>query len=138
MTIDIKKMKSVLEAKRAELQKSLEKLTEAYLLSIEAGRASRETQDWGEAAVDINEMEGEWSIRTNQEALLIEVEEALKRIDKGTYGVCVQCKQPIPEKRLQILPWAARDIRCQEQLEARKSEVPEEPVAWMDAWSLCL
>jgi DnaK suppressor protein len=131
MTIDIKKVKSLLEEKRAELQKSLGQLTEAYP-PFQTGEANRELQDWGEVAVDVNEMEDESSIRANQEALLTEVEEALKRIDKGSYGLCVECKQPIPEKRLEILPWAARDIHCQEQFEARKPQVPEEPIVWME------
>jgi DnaK suppressor protein len=132
MTIDIKKMKSLLEEKRAELQKSLGQLTEAYPPPLESRGASREIQDWGELAVDVNEMEDESSIRANQEALLTEVVEALKRIDKGSYGLCVECKQPIPEKRLEILPWAARDRHCQERLEARKPQVLQEPVVWMD------
>ena len=107
-------------------------MTEAYPPSVESGGGNREIQDWGEVAVDLNEMEDEASIRANQEALLTEVEEALERIDRGSYGICVECKQPIPDKRLEILPWAARDIRCQEQLEKRKPAVSEEPVVWMD------
>jgi DnaK suppressor protein len=31
----------------------------------------------------------------------------------------VTCGQPIPEKRLEAIPWAARDIKCEEQLEQR-------------------
>jgi DnaK suppressor protein len=131
MKIDIKRAKALLEAKRAALQKSLGQLTEAYPPSRGVGGGNRETQDWAEAAVDINEMEDESSIRANQEALLTEVGEALKRIEKGAYGICVECQQPIPERRLEILPWAARDIHCQEQAEKRKPEVPEEPVVWM-------
>ncbi len=134
MTIDLDMVKALLEKKRAELQKSLHHLTEAYPPPLDSGEGSRETQDWGEAAVDINEMEDESSIRANQQELLTEVEEALKRLEKGTYGYCVTCKQPIPAKRLEILPWAARDIHCQEQAEKRKPEAPGEPIVWVDEY----
>ena len=130
MTIDPNLVKARLEKKRAELQKSLQQLTEAYPPPLDSGEGSRETQDWGEAAVDINEMEDESSIRANQQELLTEVEEALKRLERGTYGCCVTCKEPIPAKRLEILPWAARHVHCQEQAEKKKPEAPEEPVVW--------
>jgi DnaK suppressor protein len=40
--------------------------------------------------------------------------EALERIDKHTYGLCVECDSQISEKRLAALPWAKCCIRCQE------------------------
>ena len=61
----------------------------------------------------------------NQQALLTEVERALERIEQGTYGKCVDCGQPIPEKRLEAIPWAARDVKCEEQLEQRNLSVTE-------------
>ena len=42
------------------------------------------------------------------------VEEALKRIDQGKFGQCLQCGKPIPGKRLEVQPWASYCIRCQE------------------------
>ncbi|MCU1326875.1 MAG: transcriptional regulator, TraR/DksA family [Bryobacterales bacterium] len=39
---------------------------------------------------------------------------ALSRIADGTYGVCVECDEPISEKRLAALPWAKFCIHCQE------------------------
>ncbi|HLG65321.1 MAG TPA: TraR/DksA C4-type zinc finger protein [Ktedonosporobacter sp.] len=35
------------------------------------------------------------------------------------YGTCVDCGQPIPEKRLEAIPWAARCIKDEEKLERR-------------------
>lgn len=42
------------------------------------------------------------------------VEEALDRVQSGDYGVCLECEQPIPPKRLQALPWARYCVPCQE------------------------
>jgi|SRR5579863_4063928 len=42
------------------------------------------------------------------------VEEALKRLDSGEYGICPACEEPIAEKRLHALPWARYCVKCQE------------------------
>ncbi len=43
---------------------------------------------------------------------------ALKRLDEGTYGTCVDCGKPISEARLQVRPEAARCVECQAKAEA--------------------
>jgi DksA/TraR C4-type zinc finger protein len=53
--------------------------------------------------------------RMNWSAFLVQqVSEALERIDSGSYGLCLQCGQPISAKRLTALPWVALCIGCQE------------------------
>jgi DnaK suppressor protein len=47
------------------------------------------------------------------------VQAALKRIEDGTYGKCIVCGRPIPEKRLEAIPWAARDAEHEAALEQR-------------------
>jgi len=46
--------------------------------------------------------------------LIRQASEALGRIDDGSYGLCLQCGQPISAKRLAALPWVALCIGCQE------------------------
>ncbi len=59
----------------------------------------------------------EW-IFLNQNArnasLLRQVEEALERLEDGTYTICAECEQPISPKRLEAVPWAKYCIACQE------------------------
>jgi DnaK suppressor protein len=45
---------------------------------------------------------------------LAEVEAALNRVDRGTYGICEGCDEPIPEARLRALPWARYCVKCTE------------------------
>ncbi len=40
------------------------------------------------------------------------IEGALDRINQGKYGLCLGCGQEIPEKRLEIIPWAVMCIEC--------------------------
>ena len=49
--------------------------------------------------------------------LLKKVQAAIVRITDGTFGVCLNCEEPISEKRLKALPWAAYCLACQEQID---------------------
>jgi DnaK suppressor protein len=51
------------------------------------------------------------------------VDEALDRLSAGDYGVCLECEQPIPPKRLQAIPWARYCVSCQENRPAAPLEV---------------
>lgn len=53
--------------------------------------------------------------------LLREVEDALRRIERGTYGICHECEEPISAKRLDAVPWAKYCVTCQEQVALRAS-----------------
>ncbi len=119
MTLDIQQMKARLEEKQVELQTQLSGLTEAYPAPVGPVEASEGPQDFEEVAVDFLETQHEQSIMVNEQALLTEVQDALKRIEQGTYGKCVICGQEIPEKRLEAIPWAARCVKDEEQLEQR-------------------
>ncbi len=46
--------------------------------------------------------------------LLRNVRGALRRIQDGSFGVCLHCEEPINAKRLEAVPWTAYCIRCQE------------------------
>jgi DnaK suppressor protein len=42
------------------------------------------------------------------------IDEALDRLRSGDYGVCLNCEEPIPPKRLRALPWARYCVHCQD------------------------
>lgn len=46
-----------------------------------------------------------------------EIDKALERIETRTYGLCERCGQPIPEKRLRVIPYARLCIKCKEKEE---------------------
>ncbi len=119
MAVDINMMKKRLEEKQAELQGNLGGLTQAHPQPVGPIEANDGAPDTEEAAVDLQEIVQEQSISANEQALLTEVQAALKRIEQGTYGKCVECGRPIPEKRLEAIPWAARDVEHEAKLEQR-------------------
>src|ERR1700686_3983545 len=119
MAIDLNLMKKRLEEKQAELKANLAGLTEAHPQPVDPIEANEGAPDVEEVAVDSLELEQEQSIEANEQALLTEVQAALKRIVQGTYGKCIECGRPIPEKRLEAIPWAARDVEHEAALEQR-------------------
>lgn len=107
---DIKKR--LLERKK-ELE---EQLSDLYKLR----GAPTDVQDPGDQAQSVSQETLQLSL---QDAELHEynmIGQALKMIEDGTYGSCIDCGQPISEKRLKSYPNATRCILCQEVLEDRQ------------------
>jgi DnaK suppressor protein len=52
--------------------------------------------------------------------MVAEIDEALLRIDDGSYGDCQRCGKPIDERRLEALPTARYDAACQAEIESRQ------------------
>ncbi len=57
------------------------------------------------------------SLLSSDQDAVYEIEEALKRIEKNTYGVCELTGKPIPQKRLEAIPWTRFTVQAQAQLE---------------------
>ncbi|MGH3048103.1 MAG: TraR/DksA family transcriptional regulator, partial [Gaiellaceae bacterium] len=55
----------------------------------------------------------DYTLEENSEHVLSSIDEALLRIENGTYGICVRCGSPIAEERLEAIPYATRCIDCQ-------------------------
>jgi DnaK suppressor protein len=85
----------------------------------QAERYSRErdaeaTQDPADMAANAYTKELLVSMSDNDRRLLNLIDEALVRIEDGEYGKCVRCEEPLPEKRLDAVPWARHCVRCQD------------------------
>ena len=57
------------------------------------------------------------SLLSSDQDAIYEIEEALKRIEKGTYGMCELTNKPIPRARLEAIPWTRFTVAAQAQLE---------------------
>jgi RNA polymerase-binding protein DksA len=65
-----------------------------------------------DAATATLEREMDATLEENSEHVLNAIDEALKRIDEGTYGTCVRCGNRIGEERLEAMPYAEKCIDC--------------------------
>jgi len=120
MTIDLQKMKEHLERKQKELQAQIDELREETGVSAGPIEPAEESPEVEEAASDLAGWRQGQSIFANEAMLLAEVRAALKRIAQGSYGACALCGQPIAEKRLEALPWAAYCIKDEKRLEQER------------------
>ncbi len=111
--MDTRRMRETLSAEREELR-AREMSANADL----ARQADLSTADSGDEARE-RQREGILSaISRSADSRLVQVEAALRRIDSGTYGLCVVCGGEIEEQRLAVLPSADRCIDCAEAGEA--------------------
>jgi DnaK suppressor protein len=66
--------------------------------------------------------------------LMRDVKDALRRIQEGSFGTCVECESAISPKRLAAVPWAACCIQCQEAAERDRENGTESlPAALLNA-----
>ncbi len=61
--------------------------------------------------------ESDYTLGENSGQVLAEIDAALKRIEDGTYGTCVNCGGEIPLARLEAQPWASLCIDCKRRAE---------------------
>ena len=63
-------------------------------------------------ASEVAEQAKTLALRRHLEGMLKEIERAIARAEKGTYGICERCRNPISEERLKVLPSATLCIDC--------------------------
>ncbi|MCW5556742.1 MAG: TraR/DksA C4-type zinc finger protein [Verrucomicrobiae bacterium] len=71
----------------------------------------------GDSGTDNFDRDFALSLLSSDQDALYEIEEALKRIEKSTYGTCELTGKPIPRARLDAIPWARFTVEAQAQLE---------------------
>jgi DnaK suppressor protein len=69
-------------------------------------------QHLADHATDMLDHEMDESLEENAEELVREIDLAIGRIDAGTYGLCSRCGQPIPDERLDAVPYAVLCVSC--------------------------
>jgi RNA polymerase-binding transcription factor len=74
--------------------------------------------DLADQASGNNEVHIQLKLKQTDAKILQAIEEALWRIEKGTYGVCRDCGEPIAGARLQAIPWTRVCITCKEKQNA--------------------
>ena len=112
-------------AELQRIQKRLQRERDHLLVTLQ--RLAAETrdcdpedpQDVGDFCLNSISKENLFQQRSQVQGRLRMIESALSRIDEGSFGTCQSCAGEIPDRRLEVLPWASNCIRCQELLEQR-------------------
>jgi DnaK suppressor protein len=83
----------------------------------EGSEASAFGMHQADAGSDAYDRDFALSLLSQEQDALYEIDQALKRIEMGTYGVCEMSGKPIPRARLEAIPFARFTVQCQSQLE---------------------
>jgi DnaK suppressor protein len=67
---------------------------------------------------DTFEQDNTLRLMDNEELVLEQIEQALERIEEGSYGTCVDCGSRIPKMRLNVIPYTPLCVKCASNLES--------------------
>jgi DnaK suppressor protein len=118
-----RKSKTALSAAKPEFEPFLKKLLalrarltgDVAHLTDEAFREASESSQpnhIAELGSDVYEQDITLQVLQSEENVLTEINEAIARIQKGTYGICEMSKKPIPKARLNAIPWTRYRVEC--------------------------
>src|SRR5438045_4939446 len=97
---ELEKYRKLLEVKKTALLAELAKARDA-----EEETTEESTQDIADKAVSSYTREFLYSLTDGERTVLLRIDEALNRIDDGTYGYCLNCNVQMSDKRLAAVPW---------------------------------
>jgi DnaK suppressor protein len=103
--------KKLLELKQQILNDSYTRDTEDLKISTD------DLADEADIAASVINQQVSFGLRDRNFAKLRQIEDALYRVNSGTYGLCEECEEPIAEKRLERQPFATLCITHAEELE---------------------
>ena len=115
---ELAQFKAILLRKRAELVGDVSTM-ETEALMGQSGSLSHVPQHLAEQGSDAYGQSLSLDLAAADRRLIKEIDDALKRISDGTYGVCELTGKPIKADRLEELPWARYSIEAARELERR-------------------
>jgi DnaK suppressor protein len=118
---DIEIFKSLLLEKRNELLGNVSYM-EMDALREDRSDLSNMPLHMADVGTDSYEQEFTLELMDSERKLIAEIDEALDRIEDGTYGICKVNGEPIPKPRLEAIPWARCCVACANILEKRRQK----------------
>lgn len=110
------RLRSLLQNKKsallAELRKSME-----FQRRQHARMSFELAQDDGDKSVEEHERHVQSAVQSLIADQLDDIEQALSKLQEGSYGLCEECGCEIPLKRLEIMPFAAYCVSCQKDID---------------------
>jgi len=108
--MDLERFRTKLLQKRGELLGGSAAKPLQWTMENNSGRQG----DMADQASGTNEVHIQLKLKQTDAKILQAIEDALGRIDAGSYGVCRDCGEPIAEARLDAIPWTRSCIACKE------------------------
>ena len=115
----LQEQKQALLNLRDELLPNMQNVTRDHLRSGASNVASSSGQHIGDAGSEAEVRDLTIRLLDKDREQLFEIDAALERIRRGTYGICEISLEPIPKKRLQVRPFCRLTVKCQEEYEKK-------------------
>jgi len=114
---ELEEFKKIILKRKEEILDEIKHLSEDTLKKSQkdaSGDISGYAYHMADVATDTYDREFSLELVSNSREILYELDEALKKIEEGTFGICESCKMPISKARLKAIPQAHLCIKCQE------------------------
>ena len=112
--MEMEHFRQALLRKRAELVEGPAAKPLQWTMENNSGRQG----DMADQAAGNNEVHIQLRLKQTDAKILQAIDEALMRIEKGSFGICKDCGEPIAEARLNAIPWTRVCITCKEKQKA--------------------
>ena len=83
----------------------------------ESGDVSGHVLHMADVATDMYDREFSLGLASTEREVLNQIDDALKRIEEDSFGICDGCQKPIPKARLDAIPYTTTCVQCQEKFE---------------------
>ncbi|MHB8155676.1 MAG: TraR/DksA family transcriptional regulator [Candidatus Omnitrophota bacterium] len=119
---DLKDFKKIVLKKKEEVLNDLKHISDDTLRKSQkeaSGDISGYTYHMADVATDNYDREFSLGLASGERKSIYELDDALKRIEEGTFGICDDCKSSITKIRLRAVPSARLCIKCQQKREKK-------------------
>src|SRR5213596_3662793 len=106
-TTNLNKYKDILDKKKDDL-------LAAAPVRTPAAEPGSKSGDWIDQSSQESDLYVRLALKQTDSKLLRAIEEAILRLDQGTYGICMDCENEIPLVRLDAVPWTRVCVDCKE------------------------
>ena len=108
---ELRKFKALLLAKLNEILSNVTCMEEETLRKQRTDLSNLPFH-MADAGTDTYELENTLGLMDSERKLLVEIQDALDRIENNKYGICEGNNEPIPKERLRAIPWARYCVAC--------------------------
>lgn len=117
---ELKFFKEFLLEKKNQIWEEIDKISQDTLRKSQrdaSGDISGYTLHMADLATDTYDREFSLGLVSNEHKILSEIDDALKRIEEGSFGLCEECSKPISKSRLKAIAYTRFCLKCQKEKE---------------------
>jgi RNA polymerase-binding protein DksA len=119
---ELAEFKKLILKRKEEILENIKHISEDTLKKSQkeaSGDISGYTYHMADVATDTYDREFSLGRVSNEREVIYELDDALKKIEEGTFGVCEECKTLITKVRLRAVPYARLCVKCQQRKEKK-------------------